>query len=100
MAITLEQMKAQFADPLRQGVVDLLWKNSRIMQRLHFIQNAGLSYQYAANAKLPGVGFRSLNGTFTATEGIINPLIETLSILGGKMRTDGVLIKIKGDGVR
>ena len=100
MALNLQAMKAQFPDPFRKGIVDLLWQNARVMRYLNFIQNAGLSYAYAANAKLPGVGFRALNSTFTATSGVTNPKAEPLSILGGKIQTDTVQISLKGDAAR
>jgi hypothetical protein len=100
MALTLVQMKTQFKDPFRQGVVDLLWQSSRVMSRLSFIQNAGLSYAYSAKAKLPGVAFRALNSSFTATAGTTLPKTETLTILGGRIQTDSVAISLKGDAAR
>lgn len=100
MALTLTQMKAQFQDPMRQGIVEILWKSSRVMQFLTFIQNAGLAYHYRQNAKLPGVATRALNTTFTRTAGVTRPAVETLSILGGAIRTDSIQIALKGGGAR
>lgn len=100
MALTLMEMKALFPDPMRKGVVDMLYKSSRVMSHLNFIQQPGLTYPYAQNKALPGVGFRSLNAQFTATAGVTNPAVERLAILGGKIRTDGVQIALKGDGAR
>ena len=100
MALTLIQMKAQFQDPMRQGIVDLLWQSSRVMQFVNFIEYRGLAYPYAQRSKLPGVAFRSLNTTFTPTAGVTNPAVETLSILGGKIRTDAVQIALKGPRAR
>ena len=100
MALTLLQMKAQFQDPMRQGVVDMLWQSSRVMQYVNFIENTGLSYAYARRTKLPGVGFRTLNSVFNPTAGIINPAVESLAILGGKIQTDTVQIALKGPRAR
>src|SRR4051812_11398678 len=100
MALTLMQMKALFQDPMRQGIVDLLWQSSRVMQYLNFIPHTGLAYPYRQRGALPGVAFRGLNTTFTPTAGIVNPAVETLSILGGKIRTDSIAITLKGPAAR
>jgi len=100
MALTLLQMKAQFQDPMRQGVVDMLWQSSRVLQFVYFIENQGLSYAYARRTALPGVGFRTLNSTFNPTAGVINPAVEQLAILGGKIQTDSIALALKGPRAR
>jgi hypothetical protein len=100
MALSLIQMKAQFQDPMRQGIVDLLWQSSRVMQEVSFIEHSGLSYAYTQRGGLPGVAFRSLNDVFAPTVGVVNPAVETLTILGGKIRTDSVQIRMKGPAAR
>lgn len=100
MALSLLQMKARFQDPMRQGVVDMLRDSSRIMSRLNFISQPGLSYPYSKRSKLPGVGFRGLNESYTATVGVVNPAVERLAILGGSCKTDHVAIQTKGEAAR
>ncbi len=100
MALSLIQLKARYQDPMRQGIVDLLWKNSRVMQRLNFIQQPGLAYPYQQRAKLPGIAFRGLNEDYTPGAGVINPAIERLAVLGGSIHTDHIAIDTKGDGAR
>jgi hypothetical protein len=91
MAMSLLEMKAQIQDPMRQGIVDMLWQSSRVMQLLNFIPYNGLSYPYAQRTKLAGVDFRSLNTSFARTMGVTNPAVESLSILGGAARTDTII---------
>lgn len=100
MALSLLQLKARFQDPLRQGIVDLLWESSRVMRRLNFIQQPGLSYPYQQRSKLPGIAFRGLNEDYTPGAGVVNPAIERLAILGGSIKTDHIAIDTKGDGAR
>jgi hypothetical protein len=95
MAITLKDYAAQIQDPMRQGIVDMLWQSSRLMPLLNFIVWAGLSYPYSKRTKRPGVQTRSLNGDFTIAAGNYAPDIETLAILGGKVRTDTILAEMK-----
>jgi hypothetical protein len=100
MALTLLNMKVMFQDAMRQAIVSILWESSRVMNELNFIPHNSMLYPYSENAKLPGVGFRSLNEDFTATEGVTNPKVETLSIMGGKIKTDSVLLDQKGPVAR
>jgi len=100
MAMSLLDMRSRFQDPMRQGIVDMLWQNSRVLQYVKFIQHSGLAYPYTKRTALPGVGFRSVNSTFTPTIGVINPDVETLTILGGQIRTDSVQVALKGPAAR
>jgi hypothetical protein len=100
MAFTLLQIKSLFQDPMRMGIVDVLWKSSRVMNLLNFIPFTGLAYPYAEGAQLPGISFRGLNETFTPTRGIYNPKVESLAILGGRIQTDSIAIQMKGPAAR
>lgn len=95
MAISLLEMKTAMPDPFRQGVVSLLWENSRIMQLLNFIPWQGTAYPYSTVNKLPGISFRNANAQFTDTQSVINPAVETLAIVGGRIKTDTVLDQVK-----
>jgi hypothetical protein len=95
MAISLKQYAATQQDPLRSGIVDMLWSSSRLMPLLNFIPWQGLSYPYSKRTKRPGVATRGLNSDFTLAPGNYAPDIETLAILGGKVRTDTILAEMK-----
>lgn len=95
MAVTLKDYSAQEQDPLRQGLVDMLWQSSRLATRLHFITWNGLTYPYSKRTKRPGVSTRALSGSFAMSPGNVAPDVETLAILGGGARTDTVMNKFK-----
>jgi hypothetical protein len=98
MALTLLEMQTEFPDPFRQWVVSLLREASQIMPLLNFIPWSGFSYPYPTKSKLPGIGFRSLNSQFSETQSILNPAVETLSIFGGRVKTDTVMDVVKPGG--
>lgn len=100
MAVTLLQMKAIFPDTVRQGIVDVMYRQGpQLFDRLHFIQHDSLAYPYSQNVRLPGIAFRGLGESFASTaEGVINPAVEHLAILGGDVDTDSVYIAQKGLG--
>lgn len=95
MAISMKDYAAQIQDPLRQGLIDMLWRSSRIMPLLHFIQFNGMSYPYSKRTKRPGVATRSLNAQFVIAPGGTAPDTETLAIIGGKVRTDTIMLGVK-----
>lgn len=100
MAMNLLQMKQMFPDPVRQGVIDVMWREGpTLFERLNFIKVNGLAYPYSKESALPGVSFRSLNEEFSATvEGVVSPAVENLAILGGNVTTDSIVIAQKGLG--
>src|SRR5688572_18163884 len=101
MAMTLVQWKAMFPnDPLRTGLVDTIQEQSVIMPLLNFIPVDGFSYKYGEVTKLPGVGFRNINGQYTDSTGVINPRTENLVPLGGSSKTDQWMIDLRGGRAR
>lgn len=60
----------------------------------------GNSYSYAQEAKLPSVGFRGYNGTYTSSIGVVNNQSESLRIAGGELDVDTALVKTHGQAVR
>lgn len=100
MALSLLQLKARFQDPMRQGIVDLLWQSSRVMRHLNFIRQPGLTYPYSQRSALPGVAFRGLNEDYTPSAGVVNPAVERLAVMGGSIKTDHIAIDTKGDAAR
>ena len=101
MALTLAQFKAMFPDdPLRTGLVDSFAEASAILQLLNFIPVDGFGYQYGEISKLPGIGFRNINGTYTDSEGMINPKSEKLVPFGGSIKTDQWMVDLRGGRAR
>jgi len=100
MALTLLQMKALFPDPVRQGIVDMMYREGpALFDRLNFIKHNAMAYPYTQEVALPGVSFRGLGEEFAAAaKGVVNPTVETLAILGGEISTDSIYIAQKGLG--
>lgn len=101
MAMTLVQFKAMFPDDdMKTGLVDTIQEQSVILPLLNFIPVDGFTYRYSEVAKLPGVGFRNINGVYTDSEGIINPRDEKLVPFGGSVRTDQWMVDLRGGRAR
>ena len=103
MALTLlEYSKASemSGDTLRQGVIELYAGSSGILANLPMENIQGNAYKYNTEESLPGVGFRGINETYTASNGVINPQTESLTIAGGTLDVDRFLIKTQGESAR
>ena len=96
VAISLLQYAAQTQSPMMKGLVERVTNESIFLKRLKFIQVPGLSYTYPRREALPGVAFRGLNQNYNTPPSVINPETESLSIMGGDVQTDAVLVEMEG----
>lgn len=101
MALTLlEYSKLAEGDTLRQGVIEYYAGSSGILANLPFEDIQGNAYKYNTEETMPGIGFRGINETYTASNGVINPQTESLTIAGGTLDVDRFLIKTQGETAR
>jgi len=100
-AMTLvEAAKLATDNPLKQGIIELYAGSSSILMNLPFIGISGNAYKYNREGSLPGVGFRGVNETYTASNGIINPITEALVIAGGEIDVDKFIVATQGNSAR
>lgn len=70
-------------DPLTSGVVEIFASENPVLASMPFINIAGNAYTYNREQTLPGVAFRGFNEGYQESTGVVNPLTESLTILGG-----------------
>ena len=95
--LTLLEASKLIQNPLQRGVVETFPRSSAVFQYLPFMDIKGSAYTYNRESVLPNVSFRSLNQTYTADTGVINPVTESLKIYGGISQTDRALVKTQGN---
>ncbi len=101
MSLTLiEAAKLQTGDVFRDTVVEMFPANSELLSALPFQTIAGNALKYNREETLPGIAFRGYNESYTESTGVINPITETLHIIGGDADVDRQLVKSMGAGVR
>jgi hypothetical protein len=88
MAMTLIEFAKTTQDPLQRGVVKTFAETSPIFESLPFVDIPGNSWTYNQESVLPGIAFRSLNGSYVESVGVIVPRTEKIKILGGDADTD------------
>ena len=100
-AMTLiEAAKLATDDPLKQGIIELYAGSSSILMNLPFMGISGNAYKYNREGSLPGVGFRGVNEGYTASNGVINPITESLVIAGGEVDVDKFIVATQGNSAR
>ena len=100
MAISLLDFANQTTQPMKKGIVHEITNESVFLRRLHFVPVDGFAYTYNRQKTLGGIAFRGLNEGYTNDTGVVNPMVETLAIFGGEVRTDRQLVNKQGDAVR
>ena len=70
-------------EPLTSGVVEIFAAENPVILTLPFINVAGSAYRYNIEETLPGVAFRGFNEGYVESTGVVNPMVEALTILGG-----------------
>lgn len=69
--------------PLQSGVVEIFAAENPILSALPFSNIKGNAYTYNRETTLPGIAFRGFNEGYTESTGIVNPITENLTIIGG-----------------
>jgi hypothetical protein len=98
----LEYAKTAFngGEFTKSAVVEMFARASAWLAQMSFITIQGNAYAYNREGALPGVAFRGVNESFTASTGVINPHVEALRISGGDLTFDNFLIRTMGEGRR
>lgn len=100
-ALTLvEAAKLETGDVVRQAIIELYAGSSDILANLPILSIPGNAYTYTRESALPGIGFRGVNEAYTASNGVLNPITESLCIAGGDLDVDKFIVATMGMGVR
>lgn len=97
MSLTLLEAAKLSQTPLQRGVIEVFPRTSAVLERLPFLDVASDSYKYNQEEALPGIAFRGIGEGYTESTGVINPITETLAIMGGVSDVDRALVKTQGN---
>lgn len=94
MALTLiEANKLNPGNIIQDTIVEIYSGSSDVMRVLPFKNILGRTYGYNTEQTLPGIGFRGVNEAYTASTGVLNPRVESLTIAGGDLDVDKFIIQ-------
>ncbi len=101
MALTLlEAAKQMDGEDVRSTTIEVYAESTDLMRVLPFSEIQGNALRYNQESVLPGIGFRGLNEGYSESTGIINPVVENLTIAGGDLDVDKAIIKQMGNDSR
>jgi len=103
VALTLPEaskLAANNGEIKRAAVIRIFAEKSDLLRVMPFVDIAGNSYAYNVEGALPGIAFRGVNESYTASTGVINPQSEPLKIAGGDLDVDAFILKTVGPNVR
>lgn len=78
------------------AIIEQYARESDLLRALPFLSIPGSAYSYNVENAMPGIAFRSINGTYTPSAGVVNPQAEVLKIAGGEIDVDRALVKMHG----
>jgi hypothetical protein len=96
--LTITEWSKLNPDPLTSGVVEIFATENPVLAALPFINTAGSAFRYNIEESLPGVAFRGFNEGYVESTGVINPMVESLTILGGDSDYDVAQIAMQTGG--
>lgn len=96
----LEYAKSGQGTEFESAIIETFARSSMILEVLPFRNIQGNALRYNQEKALPGIAFRSVNGSYTPSHGIVNPVTEALKIAGGDLVVDTFLVNTEGGSRR
>lgn len=100
----MAEMTLMEAAKLSNNVVDraitrMIVENSPMLEYVPQKGINGGTYVYNMEAALGGVAFRGVNGSYTPSNGVINPYMEKLAIMGGEVKIDNYIVEVESNAI-
>lgn len=102
MAVTIVEASKHLppAETLRAALIQVFAPQNAILEAMPFETINGNALKYTIEQALPGVAFRGVNDSYTESTGVINPVTESLMIVGGELDVDNYIIRTMGEDQR
>lgn len=92
--LTISEWQKLNPTPLASGVVEIFARENPVLANLPFMNIKGNAFKYNIEDTLPGIAFRGFNEGYTESTGVVNPVTESLTIIGGDSDFDVAQIKM------
>jgi len=96
MPLTILEAAKLSTNPLESAVVEIIVAANPVLERMPFVTIAGSALRYNREETLPGIAFRAINAGYPESTGVVNPQVESLTIIGGDMDFDRALVAMQG----
>jgi len=92
--ITLLEAAKHSQDIIERSVTKIIVESSPVLEKLPMRTINGPAFRYHQEQSLGTVAYRGVGGTYTPDAGVINPLFESLVILGGEVAIDNFEVEV------
>lgn len=92
--MTLLEAAKLSTDVVERAVTKIIVEKSPMLEVVPQKGIAGGTYRYNQEAYLGGIAFRGVNGSYTPSNGVINPQFESLVIVGGEVKIDKYIVDV------
>lgn len=102
-ALTLleaSKLYAQRGEDFRSAIVEMYAMSVPLMKVMTFESINGMALNFNREQSLPGIAFRGVNESYTASTGVVQNLTEPLKIVGGSLDVDKFILDTKGPEAR
>lgn len=96
-SVTLAESVKWGDNMLKKGVVDVIIRESPILERLPFITIEGNAMRHMEEVDLSSVAFRDVNETYTRNFGTDREFFWGTAILGGEVFVDNYIVRTRGN---
>lgn len=90
MAVTLSSVAKLMTEPLQKAIIQNILRESPLLDRMSFENVDSLTSIAVRWTQLPTVGFRRINEGYTANEGDVEQVYESVYGFGGEIEIDRV----------
>lgn len=92
--VTMLEAAKYAQDELERTVAKIIVEQSPVLEYLPMRTINGPAYRYNREASLGTIGFRGVNQVWTSDAGVINPMFESLVIMGGEIKIDRFEVEV------
>lgn len=96
----LEAAKLAGAPALTTQIIEIMAKTAPLLAEFPFKTVVGGANIFTREDTLPSTAFRAVNGSYTASEGQMERVVDEVKIAGGDLDVDVAIVKTRGQLVR
>ena len=89
----LSEMAKQLNDGVQKAVIET-FAEQPLLGVIPFEDVVGGGRRYNQEQSLPGIAFRNINGSYTPSNGVLNPVFDPLKIGGGEIDVDQAAVQM------
>lgn len=97
--MTLLEAAKLSTDVIDRAITRIIVERSPMLEYVPQKTINGPAFRYSTEGYLGGIAFRGVGGTYSPSNGVINPQFEPLVIMGGEVKIDNFIVKVMSNAL-